>query len=45
MSDDIRRRELLVDDIVDGEDNLEEKTRKDADNRMYFLGWLFSTRT
>ena len=30
--------DLDVDDIVHGEDNLEEKTREDADIRMYFLG-------
>ena len=28
----------MVGDTVHGEDNLEEKTREDADNRMYYLG-------
>ena len=28
----------MVDDTVHGEDNLEEKTREDADIRMYYLG-------
>ena len=28
----------MVNDIVHGEDNFEEKTREDADNRMYYLG-------
>ena len=31
-------RELVVDDIVDNKDNLEQKTREDADIRMYYLG-------
>ena len=30
--------ELVVDDTVNGEDNVEEKTTEDADNRMYYLG-------
>ena len=30
--------ELVVDDTVDSKDNLEEKTREDADIRMYYLG-------
>ena len=30
--------ELVVDDTVDNKDNLEEKTREDADIRMYYLG-------
>ena len=30
--------ELVVDDIVDNKDNLEQKTREDADIRMYYLG-------
>ena len=30
--------ELVLDNTVHGEDNLEEKTRQDADNRMYYLG-------
>ena len=29
--------ELVVGDTVHGEDNLEEKTREDADIRMYYL--------
>ena len=29
--------ELVLDDTVHGKDNLEEKTREDADNRMYYL--------
>ena len=28
----------MVDDIVDNKDNLEQKTREDADIRMYYLG-------
>ena len=28
----------MLDNTVHGEDNLEEKTREDADNRMYYLG-------
>ena len=28
----------MVDDTVDNKDNLEEKTREDADIRMYYLG-------
>ena len=28
---------LVVDDTVHGEDNLEEKTREDADIRMFYL--------
>ena len=28
----------MVDNTVHGEDNLEEKTREDADIRMYYLG-------
>ena len=31
-------RELVVDDTVDNKDNLEQKTREDADIRMYYLG-------
>ena len=27
----------MVDDIVDNKDNLEQKTREDADIRMYYL--------
>ena len=27
----------MLDDTVHGKDNLEEKTREDADNRMYYL--------
>ena len=27
----------MVDDTVDNKDNLEEKTREDADIRMYYL--------
>ena len=30
--------ELVVDDTVDNKDNLEQKTREDADIRMYYLG-------
>ena len=30
--------ELVLDNTVHGEDNLEEKTREDADIRMYYLG-------
>ena len=32
---------LLVDDTVHGEDNLEEKTREDADIRIYHISWRF----
>ena len=28
----------MLDNTVHSEDNLEEKTREDADNRMYYLG-------
>ena len=28
----------MVDNTLDNKDNLEEKTREDADIRMYFLG-------
>ena len=28
----------MLDNTVHGEDNLEEKTREDADNSMYYLG-------
>ena len=35
MSDHIKTWELVVDDTMDGEDNLEVKTREDADVRMY----------
>ena len=38
MSDQMSTCDLDVDDIVHGEDNLEERTREDADIRMYFLG-------
>ena len=34
-------RELVVDDTVDCEWNLEEKTREVADIRMYHFGWNF----
>ena len=30
--------EFVVDDTVDNKDNLEQKTREDADIRMYYLG-------
>ena len=30
--------ELVVDDTMGDKDNLEEKTREDADIKMYFLG-------
>ena len=30
--------ELVVDDTMGDKDNLEEKTREDADIRMYYLG-------
>ena len=30
-------RELVVDDTVDNKDNLEEKTREDADIRIYHI--------
>ena len=33
--------ELVVDDTVDSKDNLEEKTREDAEIRMHHLGWNF----
>ena len=38
MSDQISTWELEVDNTVHGEDNLDEKTREDADIRMYYLG-------
>ena len=31
----------MVDDTVDGKDNLEEETREDAEIRMCHLGWNF----
>ena len=31
--------ELVVDDTLDGKDNLEEKTREVVDIRMYLFGW------
>ena len=33
--------ELVVDDTMDGKDNLEEKTREVADIQMYHYGWNF----
>ena len=32
---------LVVDDTVDGKDNLDKKTREVADIRMYHFGWNF----
>ena len=32
---------LVVDDTVHGEDNFEEKTREDADIRIYHISWHF----
>ena len=34
----------MVNDTVHGEDNLEEKTREDADIRIYHISWLFFDR-
>ena len=31
----------MVDDTMDGKDNLEEKTREVADIQMYNFGWNF----
>ena len=33
--------ELVVDNTMDGKDNLEEKTREVADIQMYHYGWNF----
>ena len=35
--------ELAVDDTVNGEDNMEEKTSEVADIRRYHFNWNFST--
>ena len=34
-------RELVVDDTVDGEEDLEEKTREVADIRMHYISRIF----
>ena len=41
MSDHISICEMVVNDTVDGKNNLEEITREVADNRMYHFGKNF----
>ena len=45
ISDQISTWELEVDNTVHGEDNLEEKTREDADIRIYHISWRLFDRT
>ena len=43
MSENIRLCGLVVDDTVNGKDNMEEKTSEVADIRRYHFNWNFST--
>ena len=37
----LRTCELVIDDTVDGKENLEKKTREVTEIRMYHFGWNF----